>query len=187
MAQITFQPKKSVVMSSRFQYQNKPINFNPENLYLNPVTGRPKKNWRSQFKFALNKEISFGSRLELTWVDKNGAAQENGFLFYSEIFYKPSLQSFSMNARVCYFETDSYDSRIYAFENDVLYAYSIPVFSGKGYRYYLNLRYKVNKKFSLFGRFAQTIYNEKKEIGSGLDLIQGNKKSEIKLQAMYSF
>src|SRR6185312_2307738 len=153
MAQITFQPKKSVVINSRFQYQNKPINFNPENLYLNPVTGRPKKNWRSQFKFTLNKEISFGSRAELTWVDKKGAAPESGFLFYSEIFYKPSLQSFSMNARFCYFETDGYDSRIYAFENDVLYAYSIPVFSVEGYRYYLNLRYKVNKKFSIFCRF----------------------------------
>jgi hypothetical protein len=187
MAQITFQPKKNIVIHSRFQFQNKPINFNPENLYMNPVTGRPKKNWRSQFKFALNKEISFGSRLELTWVDKNGAAPENGFLFYSEIFYKPSLQPFSMNARFCYFETDGYDSRIYAFENDVLYAYSIPVFSGKGCRYYFNLRYKVNKKLSLFCRFAQTIYDEKKEIGSGLDVIKGNKKSEIKLQAMYSF
>lgn len=187
MAQITFQPKKNVVINSRFQFQNKPINFNPENLYLNPVIGRPKKNWRSQFKFTLNNEISFGSRAELTWVDKNGAAPENGFLFYSEIFYKPSSQPFSMNARFCYFETDGYDSRIYAFENDVLYAYSIPVFSGKGYRYYLNFRYKANKKLSLFCRFAQTIYNEKKGIGSGLDLIQGNKKSEIKLQAMYSF
>jgi hypothetical protein len=61
------------------------------------------------------------------------------------------------------------------------------VFSGKGYRYYFNLRYKINKKLSLFGRFAQTIYDEKNEIGSGLDLIQGNKKSEIKMQAMYSF
>jgi hypothetical protein len=45
----------------------------------------------------------------------------------------------------------------------------------------------VNKKLSLFCRFAQTIYDEKKEIGSGLDVIKGNKKSEIKLQAMYSF
>jgi hypothetical protein len=61
------------------------------------------------------------------------------------------------------------------------------VFSGKGYRYYFNLRYKVSKKLSLFCRFAQTIYDEKKEIGGGLDVIKGNKKSEIKLQAMYSF
>ncbi|MEO6682419.1 MAG: hypothetical protein ABIN48_06295 [Ginsengibacter sp.] len=88
---------------------------------------------------------------------------------------------------MAYFETEGYNSRLYAFENDVLYVYSIPVFFDKGYRYYINLRYKFSKQFSMWTRFAQTIYPEKEKIGSGLDEIKGKSRSEVKLQMIYNF
>jgi hypothetical protein len=86
-----------------------------------------------------------------------------------------------------YFETDGYNSRLYAYENDVLYSYSIPAFFDKGYRYYVTLNYDLTKKLSFWFRWAQTIYLEKDLIGSGLDEINRNKKSEVKLQARYLF
>jgi hypothetical protein len=89
--------------------------------------------------------------------------------------------------RLLYFETDGYNSRLYAFENDVLYGYSIPVFFDKGYRYYINVNYDISKKISVWARLAQTIYPDKNIIGSGLDEIKGHFKSEIKLQAIYKF
>ena len=187
MIQFTYQPNKLVELTSRFQYQNKPINYNPDDVYLNPVVGRPKQSFRTQFKYKLNKEFVFRSRIELCWFDKQGKASENGFLIFSDLIYKPFLKPFSANIRLSYFETDGYDSRIYSFENDVLYAYSIPVFFGKGYRYYLNMHYKINKKLSCWSRFAQTIYTDRNEIGSGLDVIKGNKKSEIKFEMIYAF
>jgi hypothetical protein len=76
---------------------------------------------------------------------------------------------------------------VYAYENDVLYSYSIPVFYDKGYRYYINLNYDLNKQLSVWARFAQTIYSNKITVGSGLDEIQKNKKSELKLQVIASF
>ncbi len=125
--------------------------------------------------------------MELIWFDKHGRDPENGFLIFTDIIYKPLLKTLSANIRLSYFETDGYNSRIYSFENDVLYAYSIPVFFDKGYRYYLNIEYKINKKLTGWSRFAQTIYIGKNEIGSGLDLIKGNKKSEIKFEMIYDF
>jgi hypothetical protein len=135
----------------------------------------------------VNTTITLRSRIELNWFDKRGKEPQNGFLVFTNVIYKPFSKSFSGNIRLSYFETDDYDSRIYSFENDVLYEYSIPAFFGKGYRYYFNARYKLNKKFSLWAKFAQTIYVNQNEIGSGLDLIKGNKKSEIKLEMKYDF
>ena len=89
--------------------------------------------------------------------------------------------------RLMYFETTGYDSRLYAYENDVLYSFSIPVFYDKGYRYYLNLNYDFSKKISFWFRVAQTIYKDKISVGSGLDEIKGNKKTEVKLQVQYYF
>ena len=76
---------------------------------------------------------------------------------------------------------------MYAYENDVLYSFSIPVFYDKGYRYYLNLNYDATRKLSVWLRFAQTLYLDKNLIGSGLDEIMGNKKTEIRLQVIFSF
>ena len=89
--------------------------------------------------------------------------------------------------RLQYFETDGYDSRLYAYENDVLYSFSIPVFYDKGYRYYLNVNYDVNKRLSCWFRWAQTIFKDKTTVGSGLDEIKGNKRTEVKFQVLYYF
>jgi hypothetical protein len=120
--------------------------------------------------------------VEIVWFDK-GDERSNGFLTFFDFIYKPLMKPFSGNIRLQYFETDDYDSRIYAYENDVLYSYSIPVFYDKGYRYYINLNYDLSKKISIWFRWAQTIYPDKKIIGSGLDEINGNKKSDFKVQA----
>ena len=59
------------------------------------------------------------------------ADAENGFLIYTDVLYKPMFKAFSGNIRLQYFETDGYNSPLYAFESDVLYGYSIPVFKIK--------------------------------------------------------
>jgi hypothetical protein len=69
----------------------------------------------------------------------------------------------------------------------VLFSYSIPGFFDNGFRYYCNLNYDVNRKLTVWLRWAQTVYRNKNVIGSGLDEIAGNRRSEIKLQGLYKF
>ena len=118
----------------------------------------------------------------MLWYDKKGDNNEKGFLGFADIGYKPMLKPFSGILRLQYFETDGYNSRLYAYENDVLYSYSIPAFFDKGFRYYLNLNYDLTRKLTLWVRWAQTIFRDKKSIGSGLDEIEGNSRSELRLQ-----
>jgi len=73
------------------------------------------------------------------------------------------------------------------YENDVLYSYSIPAFFDKGYRYYINLNYDLKRDLSIWIRWSQTIYRDKASIGSGLDEISANHRSEVKLQALWQF
>jgi hypothetical protein len=89
--------------------------------------------------------------------------------------------------RLQYFETDDYNSRIYAYESDVLYSFSIPALYGKGIRYYTNINYDLTRKLSLWLRWAQTVFQEQEVIGTGLDEIKGNKKSEFKVQMRWMF
>lgn len=187
MVQLTYKPNKQVEMYARYRIEKKAINYNPDELPLNPVVAKSKQGLRSQFSYKINTTFTFRSRVELSWFDKKSDDAQNGFLFFTDIIYKPLLKPYSGNVRLQYFETDGYDSRLYAFENDLLYSYSIPVFYDKGYRYYININYDLTRKLSLWAKFSQTIYPEKNGVGSGLDFINGNIKSEIKMQVIYAF
>ena len=106
---------------------------------------------------------------------------------YADVLYNPPLKRLSGNIRLQYFETDGYSSRLYAYENDVLYSFSISVFYGKGYRYYFNLNYDITRKLTVWAKVAQSIYPNQTKIGSALDEINKNYKTDVKLQLLYKF
>jgi hypothetical protein len=187
LVQFTYKPNKIFEVYTRFKSESKSINYNPKDVTLSPVLPQPKQDWRTQFSYKINPDFTFRSRVEAIWYDKKGQANETGFLLYADVLYKPIMKPLSASVRLQYFETDGYNSRLYAFENDVLYSFSIPVFYDKGYRYYLNVNYDINKKLTVWARVAQYLYPNKSIIGSGLDEIQGSHRTEVKLQAMYKF
>jgi hypothetical protein len=106
----------------------------------------------------------------------------SGYLIYQDIVWKNRSDKISLALRYSLFDTDSYDERIYAYENDVLYAFSVPVYYYKGNRGYIILRYKIISSISCWLRFSHTYFSNRSTIGSGLDEIEGNSKSEIKIQ-----
>lgn len=182
LTQVTFTPNKQVEIYSRFKAETKQANQSGNTSVTNYLVDLPKKNWRTQISYKLNANISLRNRIEMLWFDKKGPNSSNGFLTFLDIKYKPMLKPFSAILRLQYFETDDYNSRIYAYENDVLYSYSIPAFFDKGFRYYLNLNYDLGRNVSIWLRLAQTVYQNRLSVGSGLDEIAGNKRTEVKLQ-----
>jgi hypothetical protein len=187
MVQLNYKPNKQFEIYSRYKAESKYINFNPDLQTLSPVIAQPRKNWRTHLSYKLNSIFTLRTRAEVVWFDKKGPAEEQGFLLYTDVLYKPMMKAFSGNIRLQYFETEGYNSRLYAYENDVLYSFSIPVFYDKGYRVYINANYDVSKKLTLWARWARFIYTDKDIIGSGLDEIKQPHKSEVKLQMMYKF
>ena len=187
LAQLTYTPNKQVEIYSRFRNETKQSNQPDNATVTNFLVDIPKQNWRTQVSYKVNPAVTLRNRVELLWYDNNGDNAEKGFLSFADIIYKPLLKPYAGVMRLQYFETDGYNSRIYAYENDVLYSYSIPAFYDKGFGYYINLNYDVGKKISFWLRWAQTIYRNKKTLGSGLDEIMGNIKSEIRFQLRWIF
>lgn len=188
LLQATYRPNKQVEVYTRFRNENKAINISGLEMATRQLYVRPRQGWRTQVSYNVNKEVALRTRVELLWFDRQVKERaEQGFLSYLEARYKPFSKPFAMNARLQYFETDGFDSRLYSFESDVLYSYSIPQFIGKGFRYYFNVNYDVSKKMTVWFRWAQTVYSDVTSISSGLDEVAGNKKSEVKFQVLYNF
>lgn len=180
---VEYQPSRQAQVYALFRHRNHSLN--EKGGATNFPLGKPRQSLRLHGQVQMNKVFTLKSRAELSWYDQAGNQAEDGYLIYMEGQYHHSR--WQANARLQYFETGGYNSRIYAFESDVLYSFSIPSFSGKGVRYYLNLNYEVGKRLRIWARWAQTMYKGVDRIGSGLDQIKGDKRSEIRLQAEISF
>lgn len=187
LLQVTYKPNRQLEIYSRFKSESKEAN-NTDSVYIiTPVVAGKRKNWRTQLNFKISRHLTYRNRIELTWFNAGAGEPSRGFLANIDILYKPMLKPFSANMRLQFFQSDDYNSRLYAYENDVLFSSSIPVFFEKGYRYYLNVNYDISRNLSVWARLAQTIYPENESIGTGLDEINGKRKTEIKLQLMYQF
>jgi hypothetical protein len=187
LIQILYKPNKQLEIYSRFHSELKPIDSDPGILSLTQVVSSLKQNWRTHLTFSLNREMAIAGRVELLWFNPKSANSEAGFLTYFNLSYKPFSKPWAAAIRLQYFETDGYNSRIYAFENDVMYSFSIPVFYDKGFRYYINTNYDVNKKCSIWLKWEQTFYKDQTLIGSGLDEITGSEKTRIRAELIYKF
>lgn len=179
--QVTYKPSKLTEFYSRYKIKQKAINQKMEANAMNEVLPIVNRSWRTQINHKINPVFMFRQRFELLWYDLPNINAEKGFLAFFDIFYKPTQSKLNANFRLQFFQSDSYNSRLYAYENDVLYYYAVPVFYDKGMRYYINTRYKLNPFLSIWIKWGQTIYNDKNVIGSGLDEIKGNSKSEIRI------
>jgi hypothetical protein len=58
----------------------------------------------------------------------------------------------------------------------------MPAYYGKGFRYYILIRYSPRKWLDAWLRFSMTNYTDRKTVGSGLEEMEGNKVPEIKVQ-----
>ena len=106
-------------------------------------------------------------------------------MILQDIICKPIGSPFSFTGRLALFQTDDYDSRIYAYENDLVYNFSIPPYFGQGMRTYLNLRYTGIRNLSIEARIANTKFFNQDGIGSGNDMIEGNNRTDIRIQLIY--
>ncbi len=180
--QLTYTPAKTSELYLRFRKEAKQTNQPDNTTNLNYLVYQHKVNWRMHIEHKLNNAFTLRGRVEWLLFDRDGAYEEQGTLYYMDVLYKPLMKALATGIRLQYFETDSYYSRVYAFENDVLYGYSIPVFYDRGYRYYLNVNYDMTPKMTIWLRWAQTIYTGRLSTGSGTAEIQGSRRSELKLQ-----
>jgi hypothetical protein len=183
--QLIYRPNKRIEWYIRYKRELKPINGNDGNIVIPYPENILRRNLRIHLNYPVSPDWEFRCRAE--WVLVKQYIVKQGFAWYAALHYKPIMKPYSANFRVLCFDTDDYDTRIYAYENDVLYSFAIPVIYDKGFRYYLNLHYAINKQHGCWFRWAQTYFQNKNIIGSGSDEIQGNKRSAIQLQWIWQF
>ena len=186
--QATYMPKTNLTMFIHYRYKSKDKNYIPQDeSETRSVRPLIQQKVRYQVSYLLQDNISFKVTTDWIWVNPQGVKPSRGFMILNNFSYK--LQSLPLRFDVYYgmFDTDDYSTRVTSYERGMLYSFSMPSFYGKGVRFALNSRYDFNKNLMLICKFGQTRYTDRDQIGSGLETIYGNTKSDINIQLRWKF
>ena len=140
LIQALFQPDKNWYFSTVYKWEKKEANQEIAEMGSHPVFSPVKKRFQIETAFKLNRKWQIKSRMELMWIQKDwteNRTKQEGFLGFLDIFY--NSRQINGNFRIQRFLIPGYDFRIYIYENDMLYNFSLPSYYDNGWRYYINL------------------------------------------------
>ena len=165
--------------SFRFKHEEKPEDDKTgENLQS---VSRIKQEYRLQFTYSICEQLKSRTRTSYTRYMKK-EKHEGGYLLYQDLMYSSLQTNLKAQFRFAYFDTDSYNTRIYAYENNVLYGYSFPALYDRGFRSYLNLNWKPFSLITLYLKAGLTYYPDKSTISSSLTQVNDNKLFDLSFQ-----
>ncbi|MDE2393664.1 MAG: hypothetical protein KGM03_08070, partial [Cytophagales bacterium] len=108
---------------------------------------------------------------------------EIGYLLLQDI--KWDHGKWNVQGRFAIMNTPSYDTRNYAYEPGVPYSFLLPAYSGNAIKTTCVVSYQMNREIAIAAKWARIQYRDRTEVGSGLDTIDGNSKTDITLQISY--
>ncbi|CAN5421500.1 helix-hairpin-helix domain-containing protein [soil metagenome] len=140
-----------------------------------------RSNARFQAEYQVLPSVRLRTRLDFVKAQETIADPSYGMLLFQDFRFTPSSE-LTIDFRITLFDTDDFNSRVFQFENDLLYVMSNAMLFDQGQRTYVVVRYQPASKVSIRMKAATTVYENRTTIGSGLDEIQGNRRSDIGLQ-----
>ena len=140
---------------------------------------------RFNINYQMGSDFHFCNKAEYAHYHNDDGTNEHGYFLCQDVAYKPESKPFSLTFRYAIFDAKDYNARIYTYESDILYSFSVPALYGKGMRVYLLGKVKLFNALTLYARIGRTIYSDRDQIGSGLTLIEGNHKTDLKVEAIW--
>ncbi|MCT4562299.1 MAG: hypothetical protein N4A41_13090 [Crocinitomicaceae bacterium] len=176
---------KEVSLKLRYRLRSKLANSRMEEEGIKELEDGRQKWLRCEISWRISENVSLRSRWEQTMVNRLSNKEEKGSLLYTDLVLKPKYQRWNVTFRYAIFSTDSYDSRLYAYEANALYVYSVPAYFYRGSRFYCVAKVPLLKGVDLWLRYAHTNYRNRDVISSGNEEINGNQKHEWLIQVRW--
>jgi hypothetical protein len=133
------------------------------------TTYRPANNWRIRTRAAFVRAKTVDSETHV------------GSLLYQDLRWSP-VTDLRLDGRVTLFDAEHHSARLYAYESDLLYSFSVPVLYGRGQRAYLLVTWDIRDGIALQGKYAVSRYVDRDAVGSGWDAIEGHRLREMRFQ-----
>jgi hypothetical protein len=182
MLRASFQPAKKIAAFAQLREEQKTRNAAPAPSTLYQPAPGVKRSYVVQLDYTVHPLLRLKTRAQFSTYTLAGRHTRGMAMLQDALF---NLGKLGIALRYALFDTEDYDNRQYAYENDAWLAYSFPVYDGRGTRNYVLLDYPITPKLTVWVRYAHTRYLDREEIGSGQDAIPGNQRNDVKFQLRF--
>ncbi|MEX2455730.1 MAG: hypothetical protein WD381_00380, partial [Balneolaceae bacterium] len=141
---------------------------------------------RFQAAYQVHQNVRLRTRVDFARARAAVSDPSLGYLIYQDIRYTP-LDNLTIDARATMFDTDDFNSRVFQFENDLLYVLSNTALFDQGQRMYMVVNYRPKQWIQFWAKAGTTLYENRNTISTGLQEIQGNRRSDVGIQARVLF
>lgn len=173
-------PIRRVDLRARYKYENKDVPVSIDN--LKQVVKRLRQVIRGEIIYSVSNRIRLRGRFEYnSFKISQTGEKENGYLIFQDIRYSPT-DNFNLYGRIIFFKTDSFNSAIYEYENNLTGVLTNIALFGQGIRWYLLVRFRPIRLITLSVKYAETYKPDEISLGSGDNSIPGNTDNTISLQ-----
>lgn len=169
----------------RYKYENKDVTETINGVDL--ILKRLRQSARTEFVYNISKSIRLKTRFEYNLFRiKDNKINENGILLFQDVRYT-AAKNLTLTGRIIFFDTESFSSAVYEFENDLLGVMPNLAMYGEGIRWYLIAKYKPLKYLSISAKYSETYKPDETTLSSGDSEIIGNLDNRFSLQIDLSF
>ncbi|MFN3998385.1 ComEA family DNA-binding protein [Algoriphagus sp.] len=184
LARISYQPARNLIAFIQIREEQKDRNLPDSREPALPYLVKPinKLNGLLSLEYHVSKDFFLRSRI-LTSRVKIAENITHGLMILQDVQY--GQNKWRLTGRAALFDAETFDNRLFAFENNVLWTFSLPSFFGQGMRYYLLGQYQFSPKLTAYFRFSKTSYTDRDVISSGLQRIDGPNQTDTALMLRY--
>lgn len=182
LGELQYTPSRNTLLYFRWRQEIKQRNQADNESRTDYLSTQSRSIYRFHAQYKASLRVTARNRVEVVLFKDDHPQKPAGVLLFQDLSWGTEKRLFTCSVRLAYFTIDDYNARVYASENDVLYQYAVPLYQNSGTRYYAVVRYNLTRKTELWLKFSETIYSNVQTIGSGLEQMNGNRISDVRVQ-----
>lgn len=167
MLQLDYAPNRNLSVYVRYKHKQKE-NIEPDR----------QQRLRVQALYAVSSSVSLRTSADgIGYTEADDRSK--GWMIAQSVGWKPVDIPVQADFYVAGFHTDNYQTRLSSYEKNLLYAFNMPFFYGKGLRLAFSFRWNIVKQLSLSAKLGYTRYTDRDVIGTDLEEIAGKSKADV--------
>ena len=168
LVNVIYQPSRSVTLGGRCRYKEK-VGTHTE---------------RFRFFATVVKE-EWSARTSIDYVKSQKEERSLGYMLQENLGYR--WRWLRLYGNVGYFHTQDYASRIFAYEQGLLYQMSFGSFYGEGIHYALMMRSEIGHHLLLIAKLGTTDYFDRNHISSSYQEIARSSQTDLEIQVKWKW
>lgn len=186
MLQTDYTSGKNLSAYIRYRYRQKEKNVTEdERGYV--VLPYEQQRLRFQLSYRFSPFVQSRTSIDGVLYSEGEEDNDKGIMIAQSIGWKPLKLPLQGDFYLAWFHTDDYNTRISSYERNLLYSFYMPSFYGKGIRLAATFRWDIINRLSLSFKIGHTHYSDRDLIGSGLEEIEGKRKTDFNGNVRWKF